>query len=429
MGIQYKDGNYYYDGCEIDFTAFDDWQEADYDWAGIRFIEPMGAKDVMEKDIDKLFDDPDYYVDEKLDGGRCTMHINTLESFLFSRNLVKKSNWLGNYSSKVPHLSYIGSSELEGTILDGELMIPDQPCNVTSGTLNCLAEESFRRQYFEVGFAELFVFDIICYKGSDVTHLPMIERRKLANEVVAELGSEWIHPVACFNTCINLIKADNTTSTMTKREYYNYIVANGGEGVMFKHKDGDYVLGKKGRQFQKMKKVITRDVIITGFGLPTKEYEGKFPNDFWLYWEDEKGKKVDLEEVDSNEWSASDLKANGWTPVTKFYYMGWIGTIKFDVISPNRTNNKMKLGIFKTRDPMMNDEYIYNTVHCGECKGITEEVAILLSKDISGNIGRVMEVECNGVYNDTGMLRHPRFKQFRDDKCYLDCTWENHLEG
>ena len=191
MTIKYVDGKYFYEDNpleEVDLNKYKGWQKEDYEKAGIEFIEPMGAKDSMEKDIEDLFSNPQYYIDEKIDGGRCLLHIFTDHSRAFSRNVVKKSGWLGEYTDKVPHIGRISSLDLNGTVLDGELMIPDQPCNVTSGTLNCLAEESFKRQYFDVGFAVLYVFDIVRYKGDVVTHLPMLERRKLADRVVRPLS-------------------------------------------------------------------------------------------------------------------------------------------------------------------------------------------------------------------------------------------------
>lgn len=451
MTIKYVDGRYFYEDNpleEVDLNRYKGWQKADYEKAGIEFIEPMGAKDSMEKDIEDLFSNPQYYVDEKIDGGRCLLHIFTDHSRAFSRNVVKKSGWLGEYTDKVPHLGRIGSSDHIGTVLDGELMIPDQPCNVTSGTLNCLSEESFKRQYFDVGFAVLYVFDIVRHKGEDVTHLPMLERRVLADKVVEELNSDWIQSVKYFNDHIivpfdeRLINLDKDKFPslfdylysikdlppcphlmLNKKEYYEYIVALGGEGVMFKHKDGDYVEGYKGRQFQKMKKTVTRDVIVSGYGLPTREYEGKFPNDYWPYWEDKNGNKLDAEEIDRFEPSAHDLIDTGHTPITKFWYHDWIGNIKFDVLTPSRTTNKMQLGLVTV------DKKIYNTVQCGECKGISEEVAIEFTNNKDKYLGTVIEVECNGVFEATGKLRHPRYARLRKDKDFSMCTWENHIEG
>ena len=449
MTIKYVDGRYFYEDNpleEVDLNRYKGWQKEDYEKAEIEFIEPMGAKDSMEKDIEDLFSNPQYYVDEKIDGGRCLLHIFTDHSRAFSRNVVKKSNWLGEYTDKVPHLGRIGSSYHMGTVLDGELMIPDQPCNVTSGTLNCLAEESFKRQYFDVGFAVLYVFDIVRHKGEDVTHLPMLERRVLADRVVRELNNEWVQSVDFFNDRIivpfdeRLIDLDKDKFPslfelldtnedifscpdliLNKKQYYEYVVSLGGEGVMFKYQYGDYVEGYKGRQFQKLKKTVTRDVIVSGYGLPTREYEGKFPNDRWPYWEDIKG--TQLSYYIAVEHSAEELLKDDWIPVTKYWYMGWIGNIKFDVLSPAFTTNKMKLGLVTV------DKQICNTVQCGECKGISEEVAMMFSKNKDAYIGTVMEVECNGVFENTGMLRHPRYARLRKDKDFSMCTWENHIEG
>lgn len=63
-------GEFYYtkDNVVFDLNEFDGWQKEDYLNAGVPFIEPMGAKEVMEKELDKLFNHEDYFVDQKLDG-------------------------------------------------------------------------------------------------------------------------------------------------------------------------------------------------------------------------------------------------------------------------------------------------------------------------------------------------------------------------
>lgn len=356
---------------------------------------------------------------------RCVLHIDEQGTRAFSRNVAKKSNWLSEFTGKLPQLRRLKSPE-GLTILDGELLIPDQPCEINAGTLNSLPEEAVRRQYHETGFAVFNCFDIIQYCGVSLTHKPFFERRRKADEVVSDLGSEWVVPVPYFNTKINLL---NERTTLDKRGYYDYLVSKGAEGVMLKHKFGTYNIGTKGREFQKVKKKITRDMIISGFGLPTREYKGKFPNDFWLYWEDENGDKVDIEAIDRDKPSASDLVSQGWTPVTKFWYFEWVGNILLDVLPPDTLTKKMTENVVSIQDPLTHDLYMLETVQCGECKGITEEDAIMFSKDPNSFIGEVVEIECNGVYKETGKLRHPRFKMLRKDKDYSMCTWDNHLEG
>ena len=152
-----------------------------------------------------------------------------------------------------------------------------------------------------------------------------------------------------------------------------------------------------------------------------KKYEGKFPNDRWAYWENGCGGL--MPESNALTISAKQMIEEGWTPVTKFYYFGWIGNIKFDVLTPSRTTNKMQLGLVTV------DKKIYNTVQCGECKGISEEVAIEFTNNKDKYLGTVIEVECNGVFEATGKLRHPRYLRDRPDKSFDQCTWENHIEG
>ena len=81
------------------------------------------------------------------------------------------------------------------------------------------------------------------------------------------------------------IKGD-FASIFTPRAYYEAIVSTGGEGLIVKPKDGRY-LHKRGWEYSKIKKFLTRDLIVTGFSEPTKEYTGKEIKK-WPYWIDKR---------------------------------------------------------------------------------------------------------------------------------------------
>ena len=384
----------------------------DYERDNIQYIVPMRAYEAQEGKLEELFNSSETIVDEKIDGLRGIMHIlDGGEVRVFTRGVSKTTGWLGELTDKLPQFQCLEvPEELYGTILDGELVIPDFDCGTISGCMNALPELAIDKQYNEHGFAVFRAFDIIELSGADIRDERLLDRKKKLTVVSERLNSEWIKPLKYFNA--------------NKKEYYEEVVKAGGEGVMLKDINSAYQ-HKKCRAYQKVKAKMTRDLIITGFSLPTREYTGKFPDDYWSYWEDAQGNLIDAELIDANEASASDLLSQGNTPVTKHYYFSQVGNIQLAVISPTRTTNKMKLSLLATPD-----KEIINTIDCGECAGISDADRQYFTDHKEELIGTVVEVECNEVFKETGKMRHPRYLRLRTgEKDLKECTWGSHIGG
>lgn len=444
-----SDGFYFTANGERIYPKYDHYIDPeDYENDGLRAIEPMSAKEAPLDKIGSLFLDSDYYVDEKLDGVRATMHLKDGNIRIFSRRVSVKTNWYSENTDRLPQFETIEIGDLGYTILDGELIIPDFSFKEVSGTLNCLPEEAIERQYFDYGFAVFKAFDILEFDGKDIKDLPLGSRREILDELVTDIDSPWLNHIPFYNGLIPIVitselkksleksrekestyrdlyndikNSNNITQDFTllvnRQTYYQYIIFTGGEGVMLKHKEGIYE-HKRSRHYQKVKKVLSRDVIVTGFTSPTKEYTGKFPKDTWHYWYDPvKNEKV------SSLLSAKGLLEEGLEPVTKNWFDSKVGNIQYGVLTPSQTNNKMDLGLVTI------DSKPYTTVKCGECGGLTDEERGYFTSNRDQMVGTVIEVQCNEVFKETGKLRHPRFIRMREDKSPFDCKWEDHISG
>ena len=436
----------------------------DYEDAGIKAISPMLAKELEEEEKqNECLSSPDYYVEEKFDGTRATLHFFTEFTRCFSRRVSEKTGWFCENSDSVPHIRDLAIPELDGTIIDGEMFIPNRPFKDVSSTLNCKWDKAVARQE-EIGKIVFHAFDIMYYKGIRVELFPLHRRKKLLQEVVDTVNSQYIEMVKYYScdslipvridevaklrrqesSYPTLVKEMNALDTgnnpfinpvgVTPRAYYEYIVATGGEGVIVKPKNGKYYQ-KRGWEYSKIKKFLTREAIIIGFSEPTDDYKGKFPTvDKWDYWETTDGDIVDLSPLTSDE--REQFKKNWYPdecrPVSKFYAKQWVGNIRFGVIiTPEELNSipEKKRGEFDYAD-----EYIENPelvgkfiMLVGECSGFDEETREYMTEHQSELIGSVIEVKANEIFKDTGKLRHPRFLRFRTDKAPTSCTFKEHL--
>lgn len=430
-----------------------------YEEQGILPIEPMTAKEETKEEVlDKMLrPNSGYYVEEKFDGTRATMHFYNDHCRVFSRRISKKTNWYSENTDSVPHLRDMNIPELCGTIIDGEMFIPNRPFKDVSSTLNCLYDEAIRRQK-ELGFITLNAFDIIYYKGENVTHLPLSNRKELLDEVCKTIASKYptyVRPVKYSDTSMEVTlpeylldqyaegkittevypeltrfldknyshyeMLDVRTATLNKRAYYDFIVATGGEGIILKDKNGKYY-HKRGREYTKMKKFLTKDVIVIGFEPPTKEYTGKSSE--WEYWVDSQDTRI------HSLLPMSQGEKKNLTPVTKHYYMNWIGTIKFGVVIEEserlQLSNSKKGKDFEFWRTITEDGNL-DLVLVGECSGFDEELREEISNNTRAWKGKVIEVLANEIFKDTGKLRHPRFLRDRLDKNPSQCTWVEHV--
>lgn len=346
-------------------------------------IEPCPARG---KWVDSIFDDPDYYFEEKLDGDRRIGQFVDGEVRLTGRRISDVDGLYVEKSDRVPHISksvapdsltvladdnYRGDvdrmlegrvNKLDGTILDGECVISEQQIRdivasgVTVGGLSkfctsimgSLCGDAVRKQ-LERGFMRWIVFDCLAYKGKDIRALPQVERRAYAIQAVREWGNPFV------------TMADSTVDG--KREFLAAILAKPfGEGIVAKRRNATY--GEK-KLWVKNKVVENYDCVIMGYDDPEQFSE----------------------------------KTTGETSVTKFYANKWIGAVRIG-------------------------QYVDGKLtQFGTISGMDEEIRIMLSGP-SGlkHVGRVVQVESNGR-EPTGAFRHPRWDGWRDDKNAEDCIY------
>lgn len=434
---------------EQEYSA-EEWDSVEaYSHVGIRGYEPMTAKelDTYEKQ-EEAFNDPNNFIEEKFDGTRgiaqffnCADVEGNRSGYVrvFSRRISKKTGFYVENSDSVPQIKFTDDADLADTVIDGEMFINGKPFKDVSSTMNCLWDKAVERQ-LEKGFISLHAFDIIKYKGIDLRRVKLHKRKEFLRKVIVQADNPYIEEVeyyrcgdvlryasvnkgqpVSFSAIANkrggipkydhdiykaLAKAEET-DVMTPRAYYEFIVATGGEGVIIKPIDGQYK-HKRGWEYSKIKKFLTREMIIMGFSEPTKEYQGKAPKD-WSYYED-------------------------GIPVTKHYYNKQVGNLLLGVIISKKeyeTIAKDKRGEVKSPSEVLGggcgyDENYYIMQVC-ECSGFDDATREYFTRNRKKLLGHVVEVKANEIMRDSGRLRHPRYERMRSDKEPLRCIWSDHI--
>lgn len=436
----------------LDYTCPEDYIKDD-----VIGVEPMTAKEPLnDEELEKMLTSSDYIAEEKLDGTRCTMHLLEGANRLFSRRISKKTDWYAENTDSVPHLrDFEVPEDFYGTILDGEMRIDDRDFKDVSSTLNCKYDEAILRQT-ELGYITFHAFDIIYFKGVYVAKLPLIKRKALLKQVIQALDFQYVkeeeytddlmwkrvtpkikeylktnaqefenkypelYGCLCFAfTPEDILKGVKQMIALPKKAWYEYILLHDGEGLMLKDKQGTYK-HTRGREYTKMKKFDTWDVVILDFLQPTRDYTGKElnnPEATWDYWYDAE----DDSRIVEGTMTMSEADAQGLLPCTKHYAMDWIGTVKFGVeITSDELTKWQKTN--KDKKP----EIIGRHLVVGECSGMNEETREYMTNHQDELIHTVIEVGANEILK-TGKLRHPRFIRFRNDKEAERCTWKDHL--
>lgn len=243
--------------------------------APVHQVEPMLARDAKEwfdRDCENPFasaemnvrfwDNPRWTAEEKMDGNRFKFHVLEGKNRFDSRRRSDVNFIFNEKTENFPHLNSLDLPEWEGTILDGEIIckkavvdtgdtVTARTTQSTSAIANSGPEKAVQIQENNDAWVYYCVFDIIRYKGQDVTGKPYRERRELYKEVVESIDCPYVECVIGSDT--------------GKLDLLMEILERGGEGVMLKDLNAPYQPGKRSKGMYKVKEYVTTDAFVTGY--------------------------------------------------------------------------------------------------------------------------------------------------------------------
>lgn len=349
-------------------------------------LYPQRAKGVEPEKIP--WGNSNYIWEVKYDGDRRLLYFTRDKVINTSRSKGADTGLPVTKTDNTPHIRDLNISELEGTILDCEFVHNRGFQEGVRKIMGCLPEKAIQRQE-EWGLIEVRLFDIIAYKGIFLHDLDLANRQDVLDEVYYEYLSNI--------PFIQLAEQCNGTPEQLQ-EKLTEIINDGGEGMVAKDINSKYRLSTDKCQsplknaWIKVKREFNGDFVVTGFEEPTKEYTGDHLETH-QYWYDE-----ELGPIQGSYYKLSNLSGD-LIPVTKYYYKGWIGGIKF--------------GEYENGE----------LVERGTCSGMTESLRAEISANPDKYIGKVIEIDAMERTKDKA-LRQPVFKRFRDDKEPYECQYE-----
>lgn len=198
-----------------------------------QFIRPM-----LAEEIEKPFSDADWLFEIKWDGYRAIAECGKQTPLLYSRNGL---SFQTKYALVYNELKKIKVN----AIIDGEIVAFDEKGNPSFQKLQLYDENpNTPLQYY--------VFDLLFYKGKNITQKPLTERKKLLQTILPKSN------IIQYSAHIEEYGTD----------FFKEIKARKLEGMMAKKKDGIYIIGKRTRLWLKVKNQHTDEVVVIGYTEP-----------------------------------------------------------------------------------------------------------------------------------------------------------------
>lgn len=193
----------------------------------------------------EAFDDENYIYELKLDGIRCLAYID--KNGIDLRN--KRND---KVMFKYPELSNIYKQlNCNNAILDGEIFIlKDSKTNFYEIQRRSLMSDKFKIELASKKLPVSFsAFDILYKDNTQITDLPLIERKEILKSSIIE------------NDRISITRYIETEG----KKLFQLTTQNELEGIVAKKKDSKYYFGKRTKDWIKIKNFEDDDFVICGY--------------------------------------------------------------------------------------------------------------------------------------------------------------------
>jgi len=196
--------------------------------------------------VDEAFDNEDWLFEIKWDGYRAIGSVIKGKTDIYSRNNI-------SFKEKYSSIAEALKGFTKDVVIDGEIVSLD--------------EQGYSRfqylqnwQKYQQGELVYYVFDLLWLDGHDVTQLPLIERKKLLQQIIPPS---------------NPIRYSDHIEKNGK-EFFKVAKKQGLEGIIAKNKSSIYETDVRSRNWLKIKTAARQEAVICGFTAPraSRQYFG-----------------------------------------------------------------------------------------------------------------------------------------------------------
>jgi bifunctional non-homologous end joining protein LigD len=199
---------------------------------------PHNIKPMLATPVKEPFDHPDWIFEVKWDGYRAIAEIRDGDVSLYSRNRISLNKKF------FPIVESLRKFRFEA-VLDGEIVVVDDQGHPDFQML---------QNYQKSGSGHLlyYVFDLLYCRGHDLTNLPLLRRKELLGKNLP------------FDPKIKFSDHISKEGVL----FFNVVREKGLEGIIAKHSQSAYRMGRRSRQWLKVKTRLTQEGVIAGFTEP-----------------------------------------------------------------------------------------------------------------------------------------------------------------
>ena len=197
---------------------------------------PFGIKPMLATLVDVPFDDADWMFEVKWDGYRSLAFINKGSVNLLSRNNKTFNDKFYSIHQALQKWNF-------NAVIDGEILVLNE-----NGISNFGQLQKWRTE--ADGELVYYIFDLLWYNGSNLTGLPLTERKALLKAILPP-----------DNDNIRLSEVFNASGI----EFFKLAEKMGLEGIIAKKAGSLYTAGARSKEWLKIKVHKRREVVIAGF--------------------------------------------------------------------------------------------------------------------------------------------------------------------
>ena len=241
---------------EFDLTPIPDDPDIAQIWPAGAVHDP-GYLDKIDKEIEDAGGELTRWVwEKKFDGERLLLHFTSGLVRATTRRQTKKTGLMNEKTNNVPHLRCLYQPELEGTVIDGEIIYEGSldTLGLTQSIMNSKPDRAIELQK-QVGWVTFRAFDCLFYKGEDIRQLPWGHRRNYLNRV---LDSVWKE----FKVSDKYLRLSTAYTAEEYKDAFKRITSDGGEGLILKDIHSKY---GESKSWIKVKNEEFVDAFVTGW--------------------------------------------------------------------------------------------------------------------------------------------------------------------